>query len=108
MITVKKLDENKYYVALISDSNVLNRNNCYIIKKELIKLMKAQREITLDLVGVENIDFSGLEILLELRDMMDAKKCKFTFTNVDPSVSKKISAVKSKKQQEAEENMFEI
>lgn len=107
MITVKKLEENKYYVALVADSNTLNRSNCYIIKKELTKLMKAQREITLDLTGVKNIDFSGLEILLELRDMMDTKNCRFKFLNVDPAISKKISGVKSKKEQESEESMFE-
>ncbi|MBN2520239.1 MAG: anti-sigma factor antagonist [Bacteroidales bacterium] len=96
MITIKKTGEGYYLASLQKQTDTLDRNYCYFIKKELVKLMKPHREISLDLKGVTKIENNGLKILYELKYLMDNKKCKLRFINIDPSIQKKITELTGK------------
>jgi hypothetical protein len=94
VIAVKKTGEGYYLATLTDKPEVLDRNAVYLIRKELIKLMKSHREISLDLKGVARIKPGGLKILQELKIQMDSKKCKLRFINVEASLIDKIDELR--------------
>jgi anti-anti-sigma regulatory factor len=89
MITISKTGEGYYLVSLQGKPELLGKNSCLLIKNEILVLMKPHREISLDFKGVIKIDPAGYEILHELKSLMDEKKCKLRFINIDSSISKK-------------------
>ena len=99
MVTIRKTGEGYYLASLVGKNEVLDRNAAYLIKKELIKLIKPHREISLDLKGVTTIESGGFKILQELKSQMETRKCKLRYINVEAALWSKISDLnKSKKQ----------
>jgi ABC-type transporter Mla MlaB component len=106
MVTIKKTGEGYYLASLDGKLEVIDRNAGYLIRKELIKLMKPHREISLDLKGVSRIETGGFKILQDLKSLMDTRKCRLRFINVEASlVSKGTDLNKIKKQPDTAESL---
>jgi len=99
MVTIKKTGEG-YYLALLDNKlEVIDRHAGYMIRKELIKLMKPHREISLDLKGVSRIESGGFKILQELKSLMETRKCRLRFINVEASLISKVTDMNKIKKQ---------
>ena len=87
MLNIKKTGEGHYLATLINRTEELDRNNSYLIKKELSSIVKPHREITVDIKGVKSVNNGGYKMIHDLLNMADTKKCKIKFINAEPSVS---------------------
>lgn len=99
MLSFKKTAEASYIAVFQSKHEVLSRNDCYLVKKEVLKLLKSHLEVTIDLHGVKNIEKSGVIFLHELKRLMNSRKCTLRFVNADPAVSIIIADIERKKLQ---------
>lgn len=99
MVSIKKTGEGYYLASLNGKLEVLDRNAAYLIRKEIITLMKPHREISLDLKGVSKIESGGFKILQELKSLMENRKCKLRFINVEATLLGKISDLNKIKKQ---------
>jgi len=103
MLTIRKTGEGYYLATIEGKFQELDRNSCHFIKKELQEIMKPHREISLNVKGIVKIDNGGFKILQELKNLMDHKKCKLRFINVEASMSKKFAELSGKMQKEHSE-----
>lgn len=91
MLKIKKTGEGHYLATLEHRTEELDRNNSYLIKKELSSIVKPHREITVDIKGVYSINIGGYKIIQELLNKANTKKCKIKFINAEPFVLNKLT-----------------
>lgn len=103
MLTIKKTGEGYYLASLTGHKEKLGRNECHMMKKEIMTILKPHREITININGIKSIDKGGFNILHELKNVADRNKCKLRFINVEPSLTSKISGLTDKKIQPQKE-----
>ncbi len=106
MLTIKKTGEGYFLASLTGHNEELGRNECHMIKKEIMPIIKSHREISINLKGIKSIDNGGFNILHELKGVSDKNGCKLRFINVEPVLTTKIAGLTDKKAQLQKE--FEI
>ena len=99
MFSIQKTGEGYYLATLRSVHSVLKRVDCTHLKHVLSDVMKAHREIAIDIRGIRSIEKEGYRILEEIKKHADLKNCKIKFINVDPQVSPAIKKLLEKKVQ---------
>ncbi|MFH0758159.1 MAG: STAS domain-containing protein [Bacteroidota bacterium] len=106
MLTIRKTGEGYYLASLTGEKEELGRNDCHLMKKDLMAVLKPHREITISMKGVKSITAGGIHILEELKHAADARKCKIRFINAEPSVAPVLAELTQKKAQQ--HNTLEI
>ena len=96
MLKIKKTGEGYYLASLITRDEELDRNDCYLAKKDLVPIIKSHREISFDMTGVKSIHPGGLSVLGDLLIMAKNKKCKIRFINAAPSISPSLVSLAEK------------
>ncbi len=107
MLKIRKTGESYYLASLTDLKRELDRNDSYLIKKELIPIIKSHREISVDLKGVRTVTEGAFGIFRDLVTQAETKRCKIKFINDDPLVNSKfISMVReiTRLQKESEIN----
>lgn len=99
MLNINKTGEGYYLATLGSSHSVLKRVDCTRLKHALSDVIKAHREISVDIKGIRSIEQEGYRILEEMVRNADKKKCRIRFINVDPQVSPAIKRLHEKKVQ---------
>jgi ABC-type transporter Mla MlaB component len=97
MLAIKKTGEGYYLATLTGEKEELGRNECHLMKKELMTLLKAHHEITVNVKGIKSIASGGFHILHELKNIADARRCKIRFINAEPSVETILAELTQKK-----------
>lgn len=97
MLAIKKTGEGYYLVSLTGHKVELGRNECHMLKKEIMAILKPHREITINIKGIKSIDNGGFNILHELKNVAERFKCKIRYINVEPEIATKVSGLTEKK-----------
>jgi hypothetical protein len=103
MFTIKKTGEGYYLVSLAAPIKEMRRNECHLLRKEIMPILKPHREISVNIHGVKTIYKGGFTILEELKSVADRYRCNIRFINVDPGLASKIASLTAKKVQPQEE-----
>ena len=93
MIIIKKAGEGKYNVSYRKETDKIDRISGYQLKKEVGKILKEHREITVDLKGIHAIDNHGYKMLKELAELTDKRHCSIQFRNVEGEIRNKIDSL---------------
>ena len=99
MLSIRKTGEGYYLATLETSHSVLKRADCTRLKHTLADVIKAHREISVDIKGIRSIEQEGYRILEEMIQNAEKKKCRIRFINVDPQVSPAIKKLHEKKVQ---------
>ncbi len=91
MIRITKNGEKKYKVSLDSPTGTFDRNNTYLLKKEISDILKPGGEVLIDIGGLRVIKPGAITMLSSLVNKAKTKKCSLQFTNIDPAVKSLIS-----------------
>ena len=103
MFSIQKTGEGYYLATLRSVHSVLKRADCTHLKHVLSDVIKAHREISVDIKGIRSIEKEGYRILEEIKRHADMKNCRIKFINVDSQVSPAIKKLLDKKVQHHDE-----
>jgi hypothetical protein len=106
MLTIQRTGEGYYLVSLTGHKDKLGRIECYLMKKEIMTILKPHREISINMKGIKSIYNGGYIILHELKNQAENSKCKLRFINAEPSVYVKITGLNELKK--PEHNTLEI
>ena len=99
MFSLQKTGEGYYLATLRSSHSVLKRADSTHLKHLLSDVIKAHREISVNIKGIRSIEKEAYSILEDIKQHADAKKCKIKFINVDPQVFPAIKKLLAKKVQ---------
>jgi anti-anti-sigma regulatory factor len=97
MISIRKTGEGYYLVSSGNSHSVLKRVECTRLKHALTEVIKAHKEISVDIKGIRSIEQEGFRILEDLVRNAEKKKYRIRFINVDPQVSPAIKKLHEKK-----------
>jgi anti-sigma B factor antagonist len=83
-------------VARMAVFGDLDRVGAYPLERAVIHVLREQRpaHLELDLAGVPFLDTGGLKVLLQCRADAQQLDCRFTMTNVQPSVYRVLEIVR--------------
>ena len=97
MVRINKTGEGYYLATPIISDEILSRAVCNQLKREVSQIIKAHREISIDIRGIKSINREGFKILQELQYHATQKRCKLKYINVDPVVYPNIAKLTEKK-----------
>jgi len=106
MIRIQKIAENNYLATLNNSVEILTKDNCAFIIKEIEGYLNSQNGVLLDLKNVHNIENSGIEVLLAYKNHVDQKQSSLKFINGNLLLSKKISILRMKLKNRMTEQSF--
>lgn len=86
MIRIVGNGEEKCRVSLDSQNNTFDRNNSYLLKKELSSILKPGADILIDIEGIRIAKPGAISMLSELVNIALTKKCNLQFTGVDAAI----------------------
>jgi hypothetical protein len=97
MNSITKTGEGYYLATLGVSHSVLKKGDCAHLKYALSGIIKAHREISIDIKGIRSIELEAYRLLEEMKRNADHVKCRIRFINVDPMVSPAIRKLQEKK-----------
>jgi anti-anti-sigma regulatory factor len=97
MFSIHKTGPGYYLATLKGKSEKLSRQECNLLKHELYQVIRTNREISVNLNGVNSIDKEGYKILGDVMQYSDSKRCKIRFIQVGPLISSSIKKLTTKK-----------
>jgi len=99
MISIRKTGEGYYLATMGTSQSVLKHMDCTRLKHALAEVVRAHREISVDIRGIRGIEQEGYRILEDIMRNAEKKKCRIRFINVDPRVSPAIKQLSERKAQ---------
>lgn len=97
MLNIKKTGEGYYLATLGTGTSVLKRVDCTRLKYALSDVIKAHREISIDIKGIRSIEQDAYRILKEINQLAETKRCRIRFINMDPQVAPAIKKLQERK-----------